>query len=161
MNCYFTTGCGLLPTNKVNFSDTLMHLKSITAVFSNKNQSSTRNHPFCMHVPYSRKYWWSIKFGSLAVGEATVKCKSVKFKCDLRIYILFYACACAHIIYTELPPNLNPPIFLFQPLGTKPPNLKIANISSYTVCQHVDALLLPVRIILCMAMLLHYSILYM
>ena len=87
MNCYFTTGCGLLPTNKVNFSDTLMHLKSITAVFSNKNQSSTRNHPFCMHVPYSRKYWWSIKFGSLAVGEATVKCKSVKFKCDLHIIL--------------------------------------------------------------------------
>ena len=48
-------------------------------------------------------------------------------------YILFYACACAHIICTELPPNLNPPIFLFRPLRTKPPNLKIANISGYTV----------------------------
>ena len=34
---------------------------------------------------------------------------------------------------SELPPNLNPPIFLFRPLGTKPPNLKIANISGYTV----------------------------
>ena len=44
-----------------------------------------------------------------------------------------YMCACAHIICTELPPNLNPPIFLFRPLGTKPPNLKIANISGYTV----------------------------
>ena len=44
-----------------------------------------------------------------------------------------YACACAHIICMELPPNLNPPIFLFRPLGTKPPNLKIANISGYTV----------------------------
>ena len=44
-----------------------------------------------------------------------------------------YACACVHIIYTELPPNLNPPIFLFRPLGIKPPNLKIANISGYTV----------------------------
>ena len=31
------------------------------------------------------------------------------------------------------PPNLNPPIFLFRSLGTKPPNLKIANISGYTV----------------------------
>ena len=62
------------------------------------------------------------------VGEATVK-----FKCDLRIYVLFYACACAHIISMELPSNLNPPIFLFRPLGTKPPNLKIANISGYTV----------------------------
>ena len=77
-----------------------------------------------------------------------------------------HSCACMYIRYTcsictELPPNLNPPIFIFWPLGTKPPNLKIANISSYTVCQHVDALLLPVRIILCMAMLLHYSILYM
>ena len=49
-------------------------------------------------------------------------------------YVLFYACACAHIICTELPPNLNLPIFLFQPLGTKPPNLKITNISGYTVC---------------------------
>ena len=38
-----------------------------------------------------------------------------------------------HIICTELPPNLNPPIFLFRPLRTKPPNLKIANISGYTV----------------------------
>ena len=33
----------------------------------------------------------------------------------------------------ELPPNLNSPIILFRPLGTKPPNLKIANISGYTV----------------------------
>ena len=30
-------------------------------------------------IPYSQKYWRSIKFGSLAVGEATVKFKSVKF----------------------------------------------------------------------------------
>ena len=44
-----------------------------------------------------------------------------------------YTCACAHIICTELPPNLNPPIFLFRLLGTKPPNLKIVNISGYTV----------------------------
>ena len=44
-----------------------------------------------------------------------------------------YACACEHIICTELLPNLNLPIFLFRPLGTKPPNLKIANISGYTV----------------------------
>ena len=49
-------------------------------------------------------------------------------------YVLFYVCACTHIICTELPPNLNPPIFFFRPLGTKPPNLKIANISGYTVC---------------------------
>jgi len=89
---------------------------------------------FCSHpyvenmLPYSWKYWWSIKFGGLAVGEATVK-----FKCDLRIYVLFYACV--HIICTELPPNLNPPIFLFRPLGTKPPNVKIANISGYTGVQ--------------------------
>ena len=78
----------------------------------------------------------AVKFGCLAVGEVTVKFKSVKFKCDLRIYVLFYvcACACAHIICTELLPNLNPPIFLFWALGTKPPNLKIANISGYTVC---------------------------
>ena len=65
----------------------------------------------------------------------TVKFKSVKFKCDLRIYVLFYSCACAHIICTELPPNLNLPIFLFRPLGTKPPNLRIANISGYTGVQ--------------------------
>ena len=94
---------------------------------------------FCkrVQIPYSRKYWRSIKFGGLAVGETTVKFKSVKFKCDLRTYVLFYACACAHIICMELPPNLNPPIFLFRPLGTKPPNLKIANISGYTVVCHV------------------------
>ena len=53
------------------------------------------NHPQCAHgllqyqytgidIPYSRKYWWSIKFGGLAVGEVTVKFKSVKFKYDLR-----------------------------------------------------------------------------
>ena len=30
-------------------------------------------------IPYSWKYWWSIKFGGLAVGEATIK-----FKCNLR-----------------------------------------------------------------------------
>ena len=48
-----------------------------------------------------------------------------------------YACTCAHIICTELLPNLNPPIFLFRPLGTKPPNLKIANISGYTVVVYV------------------------
>ena len=48
-------------------------------------------------------------------------------------YVLFYPCACAHIICTELPPNLNLPIFLFRPLGTKPPNLKIANIYGYMV----------------------------
>ena len=74
-----------------------------------------------VQLQYSRKYWLSIKFGDLAVGKATVK-----FKYD-------YACACVHIICMELPPNLNPPIFLFRPLGTKPPNLKIANISGYTV----------------------------
>ena len=45
-------------------------------------------------------------------------------------YVLFYACG----ICTEIPPNLNQPIFLFRPLGTKPSNLKIANISGYTVC---------------------------
>ena len=27
------------------------------------------------NLPYSRKYWWGHKFGSLAVGEATVKLK--------------------------------------------------------------------------------------
>ena len=53
--------------------------------------------------------------------------------------VLFYACACTHIICTELPPNLNPPIFLFRPLGTKPPNLKIANISGYTVYIYIIA----------------------
>ena len=51
----------------------------------------------------------------------------------LSTYEFFYACTCAHIICTELPPNLNPPIFLFRLLRTKPPNLKIANISGYTV----------------------------
>ena len=35
-------------------------------------------------------YWRSIKFGSLAVGEATVKFKSVKFKCDLRVRVRAY-----------------------------------------------------------------------
>ena len=59
-------------------------------------------------IPYSRKYWQSIKFGGLGVGEATVKFKSIKLLCT---YVLFYACA--HIICTELPPNLNPPKFFF------------------------------------------------
>ena len=39
---------------------------------------------FVLLVPYSQKYWRSIKFGGLAVGEATVKFKSVKFIADLR-----------------------------------------------------------------------------
>ena len=45
----------------------------------------------------------------------------------------------AHNVYNDVlrceapPPNLNPPIFLFRPLGTKPPNLMTANISGYTV----------------------------
>ena len=81
-------------------------------------------------LPYSRKYWRSIKFGGLAVGEATVKFKSIKFKCDLRIILRMRVRA---YYMSELPPNLNPPIFLFRPLGTKPPNLKIANISGYMV----------------------------
>ena len=55
----------------------------------------------CIYVPYSRKYWRSIKFGGLAVGEATVKFKSVKFKCNLRTYVLSYACACARILYVR------------------------------------------------------------
>ena len=42
------------------------------------------------NIPYSRKYWQSIKFGGLAVGEATVKFKSVKFKCDLRVRVRAY-----------------------------------------------------------------------
>ena len=72
----------------------------------------------CIDLSYNRKYWQSIKFGSLAVGEATVNIKSVKF-------ILLYR--------GEVQPNLNPPILLFEPLKTKPPNLKTTNISCYTV----------------------------
>ena len=48
-------------------------------------------HNECMrHIPYSRKYWWWIKFGSLAVGEATVKFKPVKFKCNLHVRVRAY-----------------------------------------------------------------------
>ena len=90
-----------------------------------------------VHLPYSRKYWRSIKFGGLAVGEATVKFKSVKCKCDLRdIRVILRVRVRAYYTCTELPPNLNPPIFLFRLLGIKPPNLKIANISGYTVCKN-------------------------
>ena len=32
-----------------------------------------------MWLPYNRKYWRSIKFGGLVVGETTVNIKSVKF----------------------------------------------------------------------------------
>ena len=42
------------------------------------------------YILYSQKYWRSIKFGGLAVGEATVKFKSVKFKCDLRVRVRAY-----------------------------------------------------------------------
>ena len=45
---------------------------------------------YCTYIPYSRKYWRSIKFGGLAVGEATVKFRSVKFKCDLRECVRAY-----------------------------------------------------------------------
>ena len=44
----------------------------------------------CYYLPYSRKYWRSIKFGGLAVGAATIKFKSVKFKCDLRLRVRAY-----------------------------------------------------------------------
>ena len=64
--------------------------------------------------------------------------------------VLFYTCACAHIICTELPPNLNLPIFLFWPLGTKLPNLKFANISGYTVYIYI---LLPKSLCVCVCVL--------
>ena len=51
-----------------------------------------------------------------------------------------YVCACTHIICTELPLNLNPPIFLFRTLRTKPPNLKIANISGYMTLLEEDTM---------------------
>ena len=51
-----------------------------------------------VHLPYSRKYWRSIKFGSLVVGEATIKFKSAKFKCDLRKYVYFTR---ARILYVR------------------------------------------------------------
>ena len=59
-----------------------------------------------LFVPYSRKYWRGHKFGGLAVGKATVKLKS------------------ANISYTR--------IYVWR-YRTKPPNLKTANISGYTV----------------------------
>ena len=74
-------------------------------------------------IPYSRKYWRGHKFGGLAVGEATIKLKSANISYT-RIYVWRYR--------TE-PQNLNLPIFLFRLLKIKPPNLKTANISGYTV----------------------------
>ena len=51
-------------------------------------------------IPYSRKYWRSIKFGSLAVGEATVKFKSVKFKVrSTYIRIILRVRVCAYYMY--------------------------------------------------------------
>ena len=98
-----------------------------------------------LSIPYSRKYWRSIKFGGWP-GKRPSNLNPSNFKCDLRVnhaptirdlhscarartYVLFYACG----ICMEVPPNLNLPICLFRRLGTKPPNLKIANISGYTI----------------------------
>ena len=44
---HFTTGCSWLPTISCNFQ-TPSCTSSLAVVFSNKNQSSTRSHPFCM-----------------------------------------------------------------------------------------------------------------
>ena len=76
------------------------HLNTALTVIGSTNQSDASNrtsYETNLELPYSRKYWRSIKFGSLAVGEVTVKFKSVKFKCDLRTYVLFYTCVCMHI----------------------------------------------------------------
>ena len=76
----------------------------------------------------------------LAVGEATIKFKSVKstrIKGHMLCTYVSYLRVRVRVYYMygrrELPPNLNPPRLLFRPLGTKPPSLKIANISGCTV----------------------------
>ena len=98
-------------------------------------------------LPYSRKYWRSIKFGGLAIGEATVKFKSVKFKCDLRIiHIILRVRVRAYYMYGTTA-KFKSAKFLFRPLGTKPPNLKIANISGYT--HTVYAISAPTTILPC------------
>ena len=63
------------------------------------------------NIPYNRKYWRSIKFGSLAVGEATVNVKFIYLR--MRAYYMYGR--------GEVPLNLNPPILLFGPLRTKLP----------------------------------------
>ena len=93
----------------------------------------------CM-IPYSRKYWWGLKFGSLAAGEATVKLKSTNISYT-QIYVWQYR--------TE-PPNLNPPIFLFQPLKTKSP---IFPAIWYLRAACVFSKLIPARMLVALDML--------
>ena len=78
-------------------------------------------------LPYSRKIWRWLKFGSLAVCVMTAKLKSA----NISVLTLYVYIRRMTIPYG--PPNLNLPMFLFRRLWTKPPNLKTANISGYTV----------------------------
>ena len=84
-------------------------------------------------LPYSRKYWRSIKFGGLAVGEATVKFKSVKFKFDLRDIPYYFTRVRARIyMYGTTAKFKSANIFILA-ARDQTAKLKIANISGYTV----------------------------
>ena len=74
-------------------------------------------------IPYSRKIWRGIKFGSLAVCVKTAKLKSAKF-----LYMCMYVWR-----YRTIPPNLSSLMVLKTSFLAKPPNLMTANISGYTV----------------------------
>ena len=83
-------------------------------------------------IPYSPKFWWGIKFGSLAVSCATTKLKSANISYS-HIYMYVWPSR-------TKPPNLNPPIQLQQRFGAQPPNLIPANISGYTVYPAMHAI---------------------
>ena len=66
-------------------------------------------------VLYSRKIWWGIKFGSLAVRKRTAK-------------FVIYRCLWSK---GHKPPNLNSRVLMVALFEAKPPNLIPTNISGY------------------------------
>ena len=85
----FTSTEAALPTATFIYwkGGILLHLQLINHPFPPLLLDYTNSR---MGIPYSRKYWRSIKFGGLAVGETTVKFKSVKFKYNLRVCVRAY-----------------------------------------------------------------------
>ena len=74
------------------------------------------------------------KFG----GKINLVVGSLRYSCQIKNLPIFlcYTYTCIYVWrYRTILPYLNPPIFLFWPLKTKPPNLRTANISAILLVQ--------------------------
>ena len=77
-------------------------------------------------IPYSRKFWWGIKFGGLAMAPSTAKLKSA---------IFFPVCTCMYVWrYRTISLNLNPPIV--RRLGQNRPPIFPAILTSPATLYH-------------------------